>query len=368
MGSTAIRGKSCLFGPLALVYATHGWSRRGCREGRGRSIMPLQARSNGRRLGSIVALVLVWLTEPALAATPSFDAWLDGLRRQALEQGIAAATLDAALTGVAPIPRVIELDRRQPEGRFTFQEYSQRVLSASRIERGRELYREHKGLLEQVARDYGVQAPVIVALWGVESSYGAYHGDFPVIAALATLAYDGRRAAFFRAELLHALKIVDQGDVTAARMSGSWAGAMGQSQFMPSSYQAYAVDYDHDGRRDIWTTLPDVFASIANYLAKAGWNDRYTWGREVRLPPTIDGSLAGLQQPKPLPEWQALGVRRADGTDLPVASVSASLVRTDEGQGPAYLVYDNFRVLMAWNRSTYFALTVGQLADLIGRG
>ena len=180
-----------------------------------------------------------------------------------------------------------------------------------------------RALLEQVARPtMACRRRLIVALWGVESSYGAYHGDFPVIAALATLAYDGRRAAFFRAELLHALKIVDQGDVTAARMSGSWAGAMGQSQFMPSSYQAYAVDYDHDGRRDIWTTLPDVFASIANYLAKAGWNDRYTWGREVRLPPTIDGSLAGLQQQKPLPEWQALGVRRADGTDLPAASVN----------------------------------------------
>jgi membrane-bound lytic murein transglycosylase B len=209
---------------------------------------------------------------------------------------------------------------------------------------------------------------VIVALWGVESTYGAYHGEFPVIAALATLAYDGRRAGFFRTELLQALKIVDHGDVTAERMTGSWAGAMGQNQFMPSSYHAYAVDYDHDGRRDIWTSLPDVFASIANYLAKAGWNDRYTWGRKVRLPSTIDGELAGLQQRKPLPEWQALGVRRDNGADLPVASLSASLLRTDEGQGPAYLVYDNFRVLMAWNRSTYFALTVGELADLIGRG
>ncbi len=330
--------------------------------------MPLQARSSGRRLSPIVALVLAWLAPPASADTQPFDIWLDGLRREALAQGIGTGTLDTALAGLTPIARVVELDRRQPEGRFTFQEYNQRVLSDSRIERGRQLYREHKDLLDRVARDYGVQAPVIVALWGVESTYGTYHGEFPVIGALATLAYDGRRATFFRGELLQALKIVDHGDVTAAAMTGSWAGAMGQSQFMPSSYHAYAVDYDHDGRRDIWTSLPDVFASIANYLARAGWNNRYTWGREVRLPATIDGDLAGLQLRKPLPEWQALGVRRSNGADLPAASLSASLVRTDEGQGPAYLVYDNFRVLMAWNRSTYFALSVGELADLIGRG
>jgi membrane-bound lytic murein transglycosylase B len=242
------------------------------------------------------------------------------------------------------------------------------VLSPTRIERGRELYREHKDLLDRVASDYGVQAPVIVAIWGLESTYGAYHGEFPVIGALATLAYDGRRATFFRRELLRALEILDHGDITAERMTGSWAGAMGQSQFMPSSYRTYAVDYDHDGRRDIWTSLPDVFASIANYLAKAGWDDRRTWGRKVRLPSTIDGDLAGLQMHKSLPEWQELGVRQEDGAALPGVPLTASLLRTDDGQGPSYLVYDNFRVLMAWNRSTYFALTVGELADLIGRG
>jgi membrane-bound lytic murein transglycosylase B len=330
--------------------------------------MPLPARSNGRALGPIVVLVLAWLMRPALADAPPFDVWLDGLRQDAIEQGIGPATLDAALTGLTPIARVIELDRRQPEGRLSYQQYNQRVLSPTRIERGRQLYREHQDLLERVARDYGVQAPVIVALWGVESTYGTYHGEFPVIGALATLAYDGRRAPFFRRELLRALKIIDHGDVTPERMTGSWAGAMGQNQFMPSSYDAYAVDYDRDGRRDIWTSLPDVFASIANYLAKAGWNDRRTWGRKVRLPSTIDGELAGLERRKPLPQWQALGIRQDDGADLPAIPVSASLLRTDDGQGPCYLVYNNFRVLMAWNRSTYFALTVGELADLIGRG
>jgi membrane-bound lytic murein transglycosylase B len=213
-----------------------------------------------------------------------------------------------------------------------------------------------------------VQPRFIVALWGIETSYGSYTGDFSVIAALATLAYEGRRAAFFRQELLQALRIIDQGDITADRMIGSWAGAMGQSQFMPSSYVAHAVDYDGDGRRDIWGSLPDVFASIAKYLAAAGWNDRHTWGREVRLPGDLAGELAGLEVTKPLPEWQGLGIRRAGGEDLPMVALDASLVRTDDGQGPAYLVYRNFRVLMAWNRSTYFALTVGQLADLIRQG
>jgi len=330
--------------------------------------MGSQAKSNGGRWGAIIALVGAFLTAPGLAETQPFDVWLEELRQDALKEGIGAGTLITALDGLAPIARVIELDRRQPEGRFTFQQYNQRVLSESRIERGRELYREHRGLLDRVAADYGVQPRFIVALWGIESSYGSFDGDFPVIGALATLAHDGRRASFFRGELLKALRIVDRGDIAIERMTGSWAGAMGQNQFMPSSYDAYAVDYDGDGRRDIWTSLPDVFASIANYLAKAGWNDRYTWGRKVHVPAALNGDLVGLSTARPLPQWQELGVRRANGANLPAVTLNASLVSTDEGQGPAYLVYDNFRVLMAWNRSTYFALTVGELADLIERG
>jgi membrane-bound lytic murein transglycosylase B len=321
-----------------------------------------------RRLRAMIVLVCALVATPALAETPSFDAWLGQLRADALAEGISAATLDGALAGLAPIERVVELDRKQPESRFTFQEYNRRVLSQSRIERGQQLYREHRALLDRIAADYGVQARFIVALWGIESSYGAYYGEYPVIGALATLAYEGRRGAFFRGELLKALQIVDRGDIDLERMKGSWAGAMGQSQFMPSSYHAYAVDYDGDGRRDIWTSLPDVFASIANYLARAGWNDRHTWGRKVTSPPALNGELVGLERAKPLPEWQALGVRRSDGEDLPHVALDASLLRTDDGAGPSYLVYQNFRVLMAWNRSTYFALTVGELSDLIERG
>jgi membrane-bound lytic murein transglycosylase B len=320
-------------------------------------------------IGAVIALG--FLAGRAGAETQPFPIWLDGVRQEALAKGISSATLAKALDGLEPIPRVIELDRRQIEGRITYQEYRDRLLSAERIERGRELLREHRALLERVAADYRVQPRFIVALWGIETNYGTWTGSTPVIGALATLAHDGRRADFFRGELMDALGILDEGNVEVENMRGSWAGAMGQSQFMPSSYVRNAVDYDGDGRRDIWASLPDVFASIANYLAKAGWNDRRTWGREVGLPATmVDGvdGVDGLAVRRSLPAWHDLGVRCADGAPLPVVALDASLLRTDEGVGPAYLVYDNFRVLMAWNRSTYFGLTVGQLADLIDHG
>lgn len=318
----------------------------------------------------ILALTLLLAVVPRMASAQvqTFDAWLADLRQDALQDGIGAKTLEQALEGIAPIARVIELDRRQASGRSSFRLYKERVLSDQRIQRGRELLKEHHDLLERVAADFGVQPRFIVALWGIESTYGAYRGQYPVIASLATLAHEGRRADFFRQELLNALRILDGGDIDVDRMMGSWAGAMGQSQFMPSSYLSFAVDYDGDGRRDIWTSLPDIFASMANYLANAGWNDSYTWGREVRMPSSLGGEVLGLDAGKPLPAWQRLGVRRADGRSLPAVPIEASLLSTDDGAGPAYLVYDNFRVLMLWNRSTYFALTVGELSDLIQYG
>jgi membrane-bound lytic murein transglycosylase B len=323
-----------------------------------------------RILCTLVLLALAPLTSAPAAAAPvdGFDAWLLTLREDALKEGIGAPTLELALSGIAPIPRVIELDRRQASGRSSFRSYRQRLLSDERVRRGRSLMREHRALLERIAEDYGVQARFIVALWGIESTYGTYRGTYPVIPALATLAYDGRRAAFFRQELLNALRILDAGDIDHGSMMGSWAGAMGQSQFMPSSYLSYAVDYDGDGRRDIWTSLPDIFASMANYLANAGWNDRYTWGREVRPPASIGANLLGLEVERPLPSWQDLGIRRTNGNGLPPVEIDASLLWTDDRSGPAYLVYHNFRVLMLWNRSTYFALTVGELSDLIRYG
>jgi len=297
------------------------------------------------------------------ADSADFDAWLAGLRAEATAEGIDAEILDAALTGIRPIARIIELDRSQPEGRLTAAQYLLRVVPASRQTAARQRLANHRGLLQAVAARYGVQPRFIVALWGIETDFGRNTGGFGVIESLATLAYDGRRADFFRGELLAALRILDERHISPASMRGSWAGAMGQSQFMPSSFLAYAVDENDDGRRDIWQTLPDVFASIANYLAKSGWHDDQTWGRSVRLPADFDMALVGLDTKRQIGDWQALGVRRQDGRDLPARQLPASIVQPDGRSTQAYMVYENFATTLKWNRSTYFALAVGKLAD-----
>ncbi|HEX6141240.1 MAG TPA: lytic murein transglycosylase [Geminicoccaceae bacterium] len=317
------------------------------------------------RCSIVVLLMLAALARPASATT--FEAWLQDFRREAAAAGITEATLERAFRDIAPIERVIESDRRQVETRMDFETYRRRVLSEDRVSQGRRLLEKHRDLLEGIGRDFGVQPRFIVALWGIESTFGAYKGTYPVVPALATLAWEGRRASFFRGELLSALRILDAGDIAVEDMKGSWAGAMGQSQFMPSSFVRFAVDYDGDGRRNIWSSTPDVLASIANYLAKAGWTDRYTWGREVLPPAALGADLVGLEVRKPLPAWQELGVRRKNGAALPAVPIDASLVWMDDRAGPAFLVYKNFRVLMAWNRSTYFAATVGELADRLAR-
>jgi membrane-bound lytic murein transglycosylase B len=315
---------------------------------------------------------------PTPAPTESFYDFLAGIRSEALGKGIAPATLDAALNGVTPIDRVIELDRRQPEFTLTFDQYLSRTVTADRVVAARARYAENKALLDAVGRRYGVQPRFIVALWGLETNFGRSTGGFSVVASLATLAYEGRRAAYFRDELMNALEIIDQGHVKAADMKGSWAGAMGQSQFMPSTFLNYAVDWDGDGKRDIWRDKGDVFASAANYLKQSGWNDEETWGRRVVLPPGFEAKLDSLKRPpsdsrcgalnrltadKPLGEWQALGVRRADGGDLPKARVMAALALPEGPAGPALLVYGNFRATLKWNCSISFATAVGSLAD-----
>jgi membrane-bound lytic murein transglycosylase B len=214
-----------------------------------------------------------------------------------------------------------------------------------------------------VSRRYGVQPRFIVALWGIESNYGKRSGDFPEISALATLAYDGRRSAYFRKELMAAIKIVDQGWIRPEDMLGSWAGAMGQCQFMPSSYLQFAVSFNEDGRRDIWNRREDIFASIANYLARSGWHGDETWGRRVLLPTGFDTNLAGPSNRKPLAEWQRLGIRAMDGRDLVTREREAALLLPDGPNGPALLAFDNFRATLKWNNSSYFAAAVGYLAD-----
>jgi membrane-bound lytic murein transglycosylase B len=318
-----------------------------------------------RRFLALLSLGLAW-SMSANAETLPFHAWLDGVRAEARGRGVRATTLDAALAEISPIPRVLELDRRQPESTLTFEQYLERVVSPARIERGRLRFDEHRALLEEIGRQYGVPPRVIVALWGIETDFGRITGSFPVVGALATLAYDGRRSSFFRKELMDALQILDEGHVTPTAMQGSWAGAMGQNQFMPSSFRAYAVDHDGDGRRDIWTNLADVFASTANYLSRSGWRAGETWGREVELPAGLDRSLVGAEQRRSLAEWAALGVRRAGGGELPQRDLQATLISGErDGRGPYFLAYNNFRAILKWNRSNYFALAVGRLSDAI---
>ncbi|MBM3569757.1 MAG: lytic murein transglycosylase [Alphaproteobacteria bacterium] len=317
----------------------------------------------------MIARVLVFalsLAAGGALAAEDFASFLSGVRAEAAARGVRAAILDQALADLAPIPRVIELDRRQPEGTMSFARYRAGVVNERRIEDGRIMAQRHRALLSEIGRRHGVQPRFLVALWGIETSYGRGQGGYPVVAALATLAHDGRRAAFFRNELLDALTILDQGHVAPTRMIGSWAGAMGQNQFMPSSFLRFALDGDGDGRRDIWNNLADVMASSANYLKQSGWNEQQTWGRTVSLPAGIDAARIGLEHRAPLSEWQRLGIKRGDGSPLPVRAIDASLIRPDGSSGPAFLVYDNFRVLLKWNRSSYFAAAVGELADRIG--
>ena len=297
-------------------------------------------------------------------AKQDFNVWLSELRVDARKKGISISTLEAALKGVQPISRVIELDRRQPEFTLTFRQYMDRVVNEKRVRTGRKRLTEHRALLEEISLKYSVQPRFIIALWGIETDFGRITGGFPVIPALATLAHDGRRSAFFRKELILALQIVDEGHISAEAMFGSWAGAMGQNQFMPSSFHAFAVDHDRDGNKDIWGTLPDVFASIANYLARSGWRIDQTWGRPVLLPDGFDRNLVGRKIRKRLAEWQTMGVRQMNGADLPKRNLPASVLAPQKGQlSPGFLGYNNYRVLLKWNRSDYFAIAVGTLAD-----
>lgn len=301
---------------------------------------------------------------PVVIDEVAFAAWLADLKAEARAKGLTAPAVERALGALTPRPKVIEYDRRQPEFSQTFWTYVDRAVSPQRVEKGREMLRKHADLLAAVERDYGVQPRFLVAFWGLETNYGANFGGFPVVDALATLAFDERRAAFFRGELMHALAILQAGHIAPDRMVGSWAGAMGHLQFMPSTFRAHAVDRTGDGKADIWGSLPDVFASAAKYLSDEGWKGDQTWGRKVRLPEGLDLEQASLSVRKPLADWAALGVRKADGGALPVvAGMEASVVLPAGVRGPAFLVYDNYRTTMVWNRSILYATAVGLLAD-----
>lgn len=307
-----------------------------------------------------------------------FQRWLVDLIDEARERGVNEQLIETVLRPVTPIPSVVSNDRSQAEFVETLEMYLERRVTDWRINTGRERLAQHRELLAQVAAEYGVQPRFIVAIWGIETNYGNFTGGTDVIRALVTLAFDPRRSAFFRRELFAALQILEDGHIEPDQMQGSWAGAMGQSQFMPSSFLDFAEDFDGDGRRDIWHTEADVFASIANYLRQAGWNDNQTWGREVRLPDDwqqrsdeweqgpIETSCSVLRRHTvqlPLNEWQAHGVSRADGTRLPVSDFQASIVRPDGEEGRAFVTYGNFRAILRYNCANSYALAVSHLAD-----
>lgn len=329
----------------------------------------------------IVILCGVCLSSPVMAKTQAeFQNYLANLKQEAIAKGYEAKLIDDAFATATYKEKVVSADKNQPEVKETLETYLPKRVPQWKIDRARKLYAENKEVLEKVAKEFGVQARFIVALWGLESNFGTIQGGHNVISSLVTLAFDGRREALYKRQLWAALDILKSGHITLDKFKGSWAGAMGQTQFMPTSFNAYAVDYNNDGRKDIWTTKEDAFASIANYLKQEGWNDSLTWGRQVQLPENFDSKYVLVRGTKTrkqwleywndsersLADWQALGVRKADGSDLPNVDVRAALVMPDDINGRMYLAYDNYKVFMHWNRSYYFATSVGYLSDRIG--
>lgn len=319
------------------------------------------------------------VTQPAASAEPetrpSFADWLDEVRREALARGIREDIVERALADVSePVPVVIERDRSQAETVLSIEDYVTRQLTTERLRTGRAMMARYKSTLDRIARTYGVPSRIIAAIWGMESNFGRFSGVRPTIAALATLAWDPRRGTYFRSELFDALSILNRGDVEVEQLKGSWAGAMGQPQFMPSSYLQFAVDFNGDGRRDIWSTPGDVFASIANYLRGHGWQPGLSWGREVSMTAAVASEIAAKVPRRDgtcratrdmtaylsTAEWQRMGVRTVGGGRLPASAHRAAIV---SGSSRAFLVNENYDALLEYNCAHSYALSVALLGD-----
>ena len=312
----------------------------------------------------LTAALMLALNLPATAQS-AFEAWRQGFRSTALAQGISSRQFDTAFQGVSPNARVIELDRYQPEFSKPIWDYLDTAVSQNRIREGRRNHRRLRRLLRQIEARYHVDSEIVTAIWGLESNYGQNRGDIYTIEALATLAYDGRRARYGARQLVAALKILQAGHVSRENMRGSWAGAMGHTQFIPTSFLALAVDYDGDGKRNIWADDPaDALASTANYLQQNGWVQGQPWGVEVVLPAGFDYSKADINNRQSARYWRSLGVRRADGASLPNYSEASLLLPAGAGN-PVFAVYKNFRVIQRYNQSVSYAMSVGHLADRI---
>jgi membrane-bound lytic murein transglycosylase B len=298
------------------------------------------------------------------APQQSWSSWVADVRQEALAQGIPASLFDEAFADIhEPSRQVKGLARSQPEHRLTYSKYLSSRVDNYRISVGRQQYKKTQALADEVAKHFGVDPCFIMAFWGMETSYGSYMGNFPVIKSLATLAYDSNRPEFFRKQLFLALHIVNEGHVTLAKFKGEWAGASGQPQFLPSSWREYAVDYDGDGRKDIWESKADVFASIANYMKKNGWQTGEPWAILVKLPKNFDTSLEGKTIVKPVSEWNTLGVRTEGGEPLPYQNLQASIVQPNGG--PVFLAFPNYKMILRYNNSIYYAGAIGYLADKI---
>lgn len=299
---------------------------------------------------------------------PSFGACIENLQSVARDKGVPEPVVTEVLGGLTHQPRVIELDRAQPEFRQSFSAYLRARVSDARVQRGRALLTENRPLLSRLTREYGVPGHYLVAFWGLETNFGSYLGRMPTLDSLATLACDPRRSDYFTQELMTALQLLSRERLEPAGMRGSWAGAMGHTQFMPSAYMAHAIDGDGDGRIDLWRSEADALASGANFLAHLGWQRGERWGREVRLSEDFPYAESGLSTSASLERWRELGVRQADGSALPDADMQASVILPMGHAGPAFLVYSNFEVIMQWNRSQAYAIAVGHLADRIAGG
>ncbi|HSM27166.1 MAG TPA: lytic murein transglycosylase [Thioalkalivibrio sp.] len=310
-----------------------------------------------------LAVILTPLT--LVAAPADFETCLHGILEQAVREGVDRTIAERVLDQVEYLERVIELDRQQPEFTTPFADYLARRVTEQRIQQGRALLQKHRALLERVQAATGVSPAYLLAFWGLETNYGSYFGRMPVPSALATLACDPRRGKYFTGELIAALRIVEEGAIPLERMEGSWAGAMGHVQFMPSVFLRHAVDGDGDRRRDLWNSIPDAMMSAGHFLKSLGWDPEYRWGREVLLPSGFDYSLAGRTARRPLYEWRDAGVTDVSGRPVARLDIEAALLLPSGHQGPAFLVYENFEAILGWNRSEFYALSVGHLADRI---
>ncbi|MFZ4289030.1 lytic murein transglycosylase [Variovorax sp. HJSM1_2] len=304
----------------------------------------------------------------AVAQQKDFARWVEDFRASARAAGIQESTLKAALDGVRELPRVVELDRAQPEFTRSVWDYLDTAVSPQRVQRGQDKLLQVRAEADAAAARYGVPATILVAIWGMESNYGSNYGNIPTIDALATLGFEGRREEWARGQLLAALKILQNGDIDRAHMIGSWAGAMGQTQFLPSNFLAYAVDADGDGRRDIWGSMADVLASTANFLARSGWQADQPWGVEVQLPSGFDLARADASVRQTAAQWEAEGLRSMDGAPLPATLTNAEVLLPAGARGPAFLIGPSFRSILRYNNSNSYALGVSLLAQRLGNG